>query len=245
MSPEEGQRIFKKFAPRYQALLRAWARRVWQNKADMNARMKLFDRIRKFRDQYARELHIQTDRKPDVISHVAKLWFEDQRRTVASIDSVVRSKKETVKKALVKQLSSPRPDLTREQVQEQLDALYLTPEERETVTVGYVKSYAGSVEKRINQMAEQATFDMARDANTGMMKEKFTMYRWETRKDSRVRHSHRKLQGKIFLFNNDPTIIYPDRTFRGGPGEDYGCRCWMVGVREGKPLLDYVVREKG
>lgn len=47
-------------------------------------------------------------------------------------------------------------------------------------------------------------------------------YKWRTSQDERVRPSHARLEGKIFLFRRPPKVA-PNR--RCNPGEDYNCRC--------------------
>ncbi len=44
-----------------------------------------------------------------------------------------------------------------------------------------------------------------------------TEFVWDTRKDNLVRPSHRRLQGKVFSFDDPPSV--------GLPGEDFNCRC--------------------
>lgn len=56
------------------------------------------------------------------------------------------------------------------------------------------------------------------------------LYQWSTVKDSRVRDSHRALEGKIFDWDNPP--IVDNRGRRCHPGEDYQCRC------SARPVLD-------
>ena len=64
-------------------------------------------------------------------------------------------------------------------------------------------------------------------------------YKWITKRDSRVRDSHRALHGTIQSWNNPPPmwymtvsrgIVYTGRYCN--PGEDYGCRCIA------KPVFD-------
>ncbi|MEG6507839.1 phage minor head protein [Methyloligella sp. 2.7D] len=45
-----------------------------------------------------------------------------------------------------------------------------------------------------------------------------THYIWRTRRDDRVRPSHRENEGKVFAWDDPPPT--------GHPGEAYGCRCW-------------------
>jgi len=52
-----------------------------------------------------------------------------------------------------------------------------------------------------------------------------TQYVWSDSGDSRVRESHRRLNGKTFDYANPPMT---DNGRRCNPGEDYGCRC--VGI---------------
>jgi SPP1 gp7 family putative phage head morphogenesis protein len=53
-----------------------------------------------------------------------------------------------------------------------------------------------------------------------------TDYKWTTAKDSRVRSSHKELDGKIFSWSNPPIIDGR----RVNPGEDWGCRCLAVPI---------------
>lgn len=49
-------------------------------------------------------------------------------------------------------------------------------------------------------------------------------YVWKTSRDSRVRHDHKELNGKIFSWDQPP-ITNRQTGARNNPGEDYGCRC--------------------
>ena len=64
-------------------------------------------------------------------------------------------------------------------------------------------------------------------------------YKWITKRDSRVRDSHRELHGTIQSWNNPPAMWYwtksRGRVYTGrfcNPGEDFGCRCVA------KPVFD-------
>jgi len=64
-------------------------------------------------------------------------------------------------------------------------------------------------------------------------------YIWITKRDNRVRDSHRALHGTVQSWNNPPPMWYMTksrgRVYTGrycNPGEDYGCRC------RAKPVFD-------
>ena len=48
-------------------------------------------------------------------------------------------------------------------------------------------------------------------------------YRWLTSGDERVRGYHKRLNGKIFTWDNPPVVDASGR--RAHPGQDFGCRC--------------------
>ncbi len=56
-------------------------------------------------------------------------------------------------------------------------------------------------------------------------------YVWSTSHDSRVRHSHKVLDGRKFKFS-EPPVTDPATGARNNPGYDYGCRCVAI------PLLE-------
>lgn len=54
-------------------------------------------------------------------------------------------------------------------------------------------------------------------------------YKWSDSGDSRVRRDHRRLNGKIFSWD-DPPVIDTRTGRRGHPGDDYQCRCVAIPV---------------
>ena len=54
-------------------------------------------------------------------------------------------------------------------------------------------------------------------------------YKWSTSRDSRVREGHRRLNGKIFRWD-DPPVVDAKTGRRCHPGEDYQCRCVAIPV---------------
>lgn len=55
------------------------------------------------------------------------------------------------------------------------------------------------------------------------------LYQWSTSNDSRVRESHKELNGRIFRFD-DPPVEDPLTGNRANPGEPFGCRCKALAV---------------
>lgn len=62
-------------------------------------------------------------------------------------------------------------------------------------------------------------------------------YKWKTRRDSRVRNSHRMLEGLVFSWDDPPAMSYETKSkgivYTGKfchPGEDYGCRCTAIPI---------------
>lgn len=65
----------------------------------------------------------------------------------------------------------------------------------------------------------------------------FKEFVWNTILDSKERPEHRKLNGKIFRFDNPPVI--DERTGqRGLPGETYNCRCGLTPIRRDSLFFD-------
>lgn len=54
-------------------------------------------------------------------------------------------------------------------------------------------------------------------------------YKWRTAGDSRVREEHKRLNGKIFLWDE---AVIDDKGHQGNPGEAFGCRC------KAEPILE-------
>lgn len=62
-------------------------------------------------------------------------------------------------------------------------------------------------------------------------------YMWSTSHDSRVRHDHAELNGKIFRFDHPP-VTNRHTMARNNPGEDYGCRCVAIPVLSTVNMLE-------
>lgn len=78
-----------------------------------------------------------------------------------------------------------------------------------------------------------AKYRRERFADTGIQR-----YRWSTSRDERVRHDHKDLDGKVFLYSQPP-IVDRHTGRRGNPGEDYNCRCVDLPVLDAAEALEY------
>lgn len=58
-----------------------------------------------------------------------------------------------------------------------------------------------------------------------------TKYKWSTSRDASVRSDHRRLNGKIFFYD-EPPVVNLKTGARANPGEDFGCRCNDVPIYE-------------
>lgn len=70
-----------------------------------------------------------------------------------------------------------------------------------------------------------------------------TEYIWSTSGDSRVRPSHKALDGKRFKWS-DPPVVDPKTGRRCHPGEDYQCRCVALAVFD-YDTIDLPISENG
>lgn len=59
-----------------------------------------------------------------------------------------------------------------------------------------------------------------------------TKYKWSGADDERERPDHRRLNNKIFSWDNPP-ITNRETGARNNPGEDFGCRCVAIPIVEG------------
>ena len=235
--------VFEKLAPRYQRIVKSYARMTWLDKGSQELDVRFMAHASKFSLEYQRELtrwykRIGVKIYPGTIHTRAAQWLEDQEALQQTIKAIALSKKEVIKDDLISQLSKS-PSI---KTQRLIDNLYLTPKQRETQQVYKVFSFKDNFLRRANQLGEQAAFDLGSDINNAVISEVSTTYAWQSQEDSLVRKTHRKLNGKIFSFDSDPTTISRyGHVHTGPPGTDFGCRCYAV-MKKGKPRLNFVVK---
>lgn len=96
----------------------------------------------------------------------------------------------------------------------------------------------GIMERKAKFLAQNETSIMIAQLKKATYKEMgFDEFVWNTILDSKERPEHRKLNGKIFRFDNPPVI--DERTGqRGLPGETYNCRCSLTPIRRNSAFFD-------
>jgi len=126
--------------------------------------------------------------------------------------------------------------------QEALNKIY---EAREGENVYKVFSFGDHYKDRAEQIGDDNAYALGTVLNEGIIKEFSDRYIWATQRDKRVRKTHRKLQGKCFLFDDPPTeILKSGKTHTGNPGTAWGCRCWAeIPTKPVKPLRKHEVKE--
>jgi SPP1 gp7 family putative phage head morphogenesis protein len=106
-------------------------------------------------------------------------------------------------------------------------------------------SLAAGIKQQYGVTTSKAKFLAAQETRLFMSqyrKERFTaaginLYRWSSSHDVRVRHDHRKLDGRIFSYD-DPPVVDEATQRKGNPGTDYGCRCVDI------PVVGHVLEAK-
>lgn len=92
-----------------------------------------------------------------------------------------------------------------------------------------------SLDKRIKGIAQDQTGRLYGAVTREYHKQcGIECYLWQTRRDDKVRKTHRDKDGKLFYWTKkevgevDRQKVYPAQEF--APGEEYGCRCSAVAV---------------
>ena len=124
------------------------------------------------------------------------------------------------------------------------------PEMRQKVQRAILEGYREDqvqemIEKEYPKMAYKAKF-LARNETAIMLSTLkksmysemgFTEFVWQTILDGRERLLHKKLNGKVFSFDNPPVI--DERTGQKGlPGQTYNCRCNLIPIRRSNILVE-------
>lgn len=226
--------VFKRLAPTYSRILRKFALDVWYNRAD---RGEFYDSAFRYKKRYENELMAHYREMgyrfdPHEIRAMGDEWLKDQITIADKVRTVSDQKKDRLSEELDKLVEEKRREVGA------LLAGVAKPEGR----VVSVVSFSHNFEAKALQMGEQAAFELGRDINHAIVEGIGDVYRWVTQEDTRVRKTHRKLNNKLFSYNDPPTTIDEyGHQHTGNPGTDWGCRCYEVPAK-GRPLSHYVAR---
>ena len=234
--------IFEKHAPEYRRIVRKYALDVWHGRA---GKKNFLRKVELFKRKYHADLikHYQ-DKGIKIyrgtIDAKANQWQVDQLALAESIKVIAAAKKNKLIAQQFDELRKTKPA----DVQKMLNKIYLTSDAIASGESVYkVFSFKENFEARAMQLGEESAFDLGSEINHAVLIESGDRYEWNTQQDKRVRDTHKKLNGKVFLYSDHPTTIdkYGKR-HTGPPGTDYGCRCFESQARKkGKVWKNYVV----
>jgi hypothetical protein len=235
--------IFEQYAPRWRSAVRAYARAVWNDEDDSDARAYFNSRARLFSKRYRRALEQHYAAKGmrvyrGTLDGKVKEWLNVQFALRDTMKEMVKDRQNVIVQREIERLQKQK-DYT---AQEALNKIYAA---REGENVYKVFSFGEHYKDRAEQIGDENAYALGTTLNEGIIKEFSDRYIWMTQRDKRVRKTHRKLQGKCFLFDDPPTEIFKNgKTHTGNPGTAWGCRCWAeIPTKPVKPLRGYEVKE--
>ena len=239
--------VFEQFAPKYKKVVRRFALTAWrwgsQSAEARAAESELYKKADTFRMRYERALKEYYREKeiriwPGTIRAKGQEWLREQKSLTQAVKVVADAKKNKLAVDEFEKLRKESPG----DIQKLLNKVYLSPEARKDgENVFGVFSFKDEMSKKAEQIGEEAAFDLGEKINDAVIGDLGDRYKWRTQEDKRVRKTHRKLNGKTFLWTNPPTTIdeYGNK-HTGHCGSDYGCRCYSE-PSKAKPLIDFVV----
>lgn len=125
-------------------------------------------------------------------------------QNVGLIRSMTREKRDTFKNGLVAMITADAPQ---DQIRQMIQKHYGTTRAKARILA---RDQTGKLNGQINRFRQEQLGGKR--------------YVWRGAMDSREREDHKRLQGKIFRWD-DPPIVDRRTGRRGHPGEDYQCRC--------------------
>lgn len=227
--------LFKKFTPSFQNIVRKFAVDVWYGRESEKEFLK---KIREFRQRFEKEIisfyrakGLKVDFKE--IQNLSLQWESEQILISQKIKKNIKSKE---RKALAEK---------KEEIQKEQKELYESAKAKrrkdftpvvESLTAGKMNS---EYLKKSKQIGDESAFDFISKINNKILIDNSSkgVFRWITQGDNHVRKTHRKLDKKIFAWNNLPKIDGEEVE----PGSQWGCRCYAE-ITTGKPLKNYEVK---
>lgn len=225
--------LFEKFTPSFQNVVRKYATDCWYGRESEKDFLK---RVTNFRKKFEKELitfyrnkGLKVNYKE--IENLSLQWQAEQLSLAHSIKKDMR-KKET------KVIEEKKEEIKKEQI-----GLYKEAKKKKDFVSVVSPLSAGRLDsdflKKSNQIGEESAFDFISKINNKILADNSDkgVFRWVTQGDKAVRPTHRKLDKKIFAWNNLPKIDGEEVE----PGSQWGCRCYGE-ITTGKPLKNYEVK---
>lgn len=158
---------------------------------------------------------------------------QDKEQILATINKNFKVSKEEIEKNYTSNINKYTKKWLIEKIPEmrqKIQQAVLDGYRQDEVQTMLEKEY-GIMERKAKFLAQNETSIMMAQLKKATYTEMgFTEFVWNTILDSKERPEHRKLNGKIFRFDNPPVI--DERTgARGLPGETYNCRCSLTPIR--------------
>lgn len=235
--------IFEKLAPSWRRAVREYARAVWDDEDDEDARETYNNRARLFARRYRHALESHYAAKGmrvyrGTLDGKVKEWLSNQSALRDSLKTMIGDRQnELVRKEIIRLQKDESYT-----AQEALDKVY---EARKGEHVYKVFSFDDNYKDKAEQIGDENAYNLGTVINEGIIQEYTDRYIWTTQRDKRVRQTHRKLNGKCFLFDDPPTEVSKyGKVHKGNPGTAWGCRCMAsMPTKPMKPLRGYIVHE--
>ena len=225
--------LFEKFTPSFQNIVRKYATDCWYGRESEKDFLK---RVTGFRKRFEKELitfyrnkGLKVNQRE--IENLSLQWQAEQLSLAHSIKKDMRKKEAKV-------LEEKKEEIKKEQIE-----LYTSSKKKKDFISVVSPMTAGRLDsdflKKSNQIGEESAFDFISKINNKILADNSDkgVFRWITQGDKQVRPTHRKLDKKIFAWNNLPKIDGEEVE----PGSQWGCRCYGE-ITTGKPLKNYEVK---
>lgn len=225
--------LFEKFTPSFQNIVRKYATDCWYGRESEKDFLK---RVSGFRKRFEKELitfyrnkGLKVNQRE--IENLSLQWQAEQLTLAHSIKKDIRKKE-------AKALEEKKEEIKKEQIE-----LYTSSKKKKDFISVVSPMTAGRLDsdflKKSNQIGEESAFDFISKINNKILADNSDkgVFRWITQGDKQVRPTHRKLDKKIFAWNNLPKIDGEEVE----PGSQWGCRCYGE-ITTGKPLKNYEVK---
>lgn len=235
--------LFEKLAPKWRRVVKNYAFAVWDKKADDDTRLEYDLQASSFARRYRHAMEEHYAKKGmnvyrGTLDGKMYEWIKNQQALRESIETMIATRQDEL---TAKEIERLRTDDSAT-AQKMLNKIY---EAKENENVYKIFSFADNFKDRAEQIGDDNAYDLGTGLNESIIKQFTDRYIWHTQRDKRVRETHRKLNGKCFLFDDPPTTVTKSgKQHTGNAGSDWGCRCFAeIPSKPVKPLRGYVVRE--